>query len=116
MKPAAYNLPSVTRGDTWSGFRVTGVLVDEAAPSSNLSSVAMQFQADGDLDGAIVQSLTSGGGDITINDAATWDFTVNATVLSGLVAGRYRYDLTTTDAAGVLKTYLEGYLMVHQDV
>ena len=61
------------------------------------------------------KALTSGGGDITIDNAATWEFTVEPFAMD-LAAGPYVYDVETTDAAGTVRTYLSGSLTVVQDV
>jgi hypothetical protein len=64
---------------------------------------------------AASKALTSVGGDITINDAATWEFTVEPFAMD-LDAGNYVYDVETTDAAGTVRTYLSGSVVVARDV
>jgi len=112
--PAAFDLESVSTGDTHPGLEVTGVTINEAAPTFSLTSVRMDLRDFPDAATAS-KALTSGGGDITIDDAAAWVFTVEP-FLMDLAAQTYYYDLETTDANGTIRTYLSGTVLVAQDV
>jgi len=115
MKPAKYDMPAVTRGDQWEGFGVA-VLVNAVAPAVALALVEIHFRATPGATGAPLASLSSANADqIEIISAATWAYSVKRQTLA-LPAGRYYYDIQTTDTAGVVKTYLAGTIKVTQDV
>lgn len=105
MNPGVYNLPNMVQGDTWDGISVV-LTVDDIAPTVPLQLVHMTFQADPQAEPTV--TLYSPG-DITINDAATWDITVPAQKLN-LPVGTFHYSLRFMDTNSNLKTYLTGTL------
>lgn len=111
---ARYDLPTCYAGDTFPGLTVSSITVGGAAMTSALSSVRMQVRTTANASTASL-SLTSGGGDITIDDAAAWGITVDPFTIS-LSARDYVYDLEFTDAGGTIRTYLFGKWRIEQDV
>jgi len=109
-----YDLPACFKGDTFPGLTVTGITVNDAAMTSTLASVRMQFRTTANASSAS-KSLTSAGGDITIDDAAAWGFTVEPFSID-IAAREYVYDIETTDSGGTVRTYLYGTFRVKQDV
>lgn len=114
--PATVTLPSVVRGDTWDGFTITGVLLDDEAPASALASALLHFRSAADAAGDPDHVLdTSDPAELVIDDAAAWTLRAPAQILP-LAAGRWVFDLEFTDAAGDVHTYVSGVLTVLQDV
>ena len=107
--PQNYELPAVVTGDTFPAWRVTSIKINGVAPSTALDSVRMDFRT---TPAAAVASLslnsTSNG--ITINNNATWDFTIDEFQLS-LDPGTYYWDIETTTGTTV-RTYLAGSFKV----
>jgi hypothetical protein len=101
LAPERWDWPSVTTGDTYPAANIV-----IAGAESTLSRVRIKFRACGATSAALtLDSDTSG---ITINDAATWDFTIDAIPAVGLAAGIYSYDMETTSAAGTIATETQG--------
>ena len=100
LQPLVWEWESITTGDTFPATNIT-----EADHTSNLSRVRLAFF----LDDAEASSLDLDSDDtgVTINDAATWDFTIDVISVS-LAPGLYHYDLETTDAAGIVSTEFVG--------
>lgn len=113
MIPSTVTLDSLVRGDTWPGFRVQ-ITINGSKPANDLSSVLMHFRTAKDAPGNPSLALTSSSG-ITINDADLWDVTVNSQILA-LAAGVWFWDMQFTDVAGNVNTYIEGRLLIVQDV
>lgn len=101
LKPLRWDWPEVVTGDTFPAINIT-----ESDHESDLERVRIKFV----LSGATSPSLTldSDATGITINDAAAWDFTIDAINPVTLEAGVYSYDLETTDAAGTIRTEFAG--------
>jgi hypothetical protein len=113
--PGKYDLPSVPTGDTWPGIAELSIEINGSAPTLALSSARMQFRDRDDDVGNLVLELTSSGGEITINDADTWNITIEPLDVT-LAAGTYYYDLETTDTDSQVTTYLEGTWLIQQDI
>lgn len=94
-----YQFPDTVKG-TSVGAQVFEVLVNNAAPTSNLQTVVCKFAKDG------VVTLTP---DVTINDAATWNFTVgpmdgmDTAIAEGLHVG----DIKLTAADGKVNKWIK---------
>lgn len=110
-RPANVTLEPIVYRDTWGGFTVsassTGTALD-----SNLSSVRMFFR---DTDNATGLELTNADSEITITDANAWAFTVLAVNPFPLAVGIWYWSVETTNALGIVKTYLAGIVQVVQD-
>ena len=115
MTPGAYTLPAFTHGDTWDGVPTITITIDDAAPSTALSSVRMHFRTTAAQKGSPLLELTSAAGDITITSAANWIISIPAQSLD-LPVGTLYYDIEFTDTAGTITTYLSGTITVAQDV
>jgi len=106
-------LSSIKYGDTWPGMTIT-VEIDNATPPVALSSVRMQFRkrknSEGDADLSLQSPAT-----ITITDADDWIVNIPAQVLD-LGVGNWYWDVEFTDASGVIRTPIEGTLVIDQDV
>jgi len=112
--PGRYTIPAAVTGDTFAGIPELSVTVNGSSPSSSLASVRMQFRTSATATTAALE-LTSADSEITINDAAAWNITVEPFSIS-LDAGNYVYDIEFTDAGGDVKTYVTGTWSVAQDV
>ena len=99
----SFTLSSATNGSTWQGFQTT-FTSDGTTFDDDVASVAFTVL---DSDGASVLALTDGSG-ITINDAATWDITVDAITPLTVAAGVYSYTLQISDAGGIIRDWLAG--------
>lgn len=112
--PARYTLPAAVAGDTFPGITELTVKVNGSAPANSLSSVRMDIRTAADATSA-TKALTSAGGDITINDAAAWNITVEPFAID-IAADNYVFDIEFTDSAGNVSTYVAGTWKVVQDV
>jgi hypothetical protein len=110
MPCAIFNLPDAKTDKTWNGLTAslssTGTTFAE-----ELSAVTMTFK----LAGTVALTLTSAGGDITIDDAAAWEFTVLPITRLSLAAGVYSWAIETTSAAPSIQDYFVGTLNVISD-
>lgn len=108
--PAQHDFGEVVQGNTWLGIYPAMIItVNNAAPTSALASVRMQFRrTPGD---PAAETLSSEDDEITINDASTWNITIPPQVLE-LCAGDWMTDIEFTNAAGEKKTYVAGKLKV----
>jgi hypothetical protein len=105
-----FNLPDAKADKTWNGLTAslssTGTTFAE-----ELSAVTMAFK----LTGTDALTLTSADGDITIDDAAAWSFTVLPITRFSLAAGVYSWAIETTSAADSIQDYFVGTLTVKAD-
>ena len=109
--PDRYNLPACVSGDTFPGFRITSIKINGSAPTTALDSVRIDFRT---TPAAPVSSLRLDSTDgVTINNNATWDFTVDPFTVD-LPAGEYYYDIETTTGT-TIRTYLKGHWTIAQD-
>jgi hypothetical protein len=114
MKPESITLEPFTEGDHWEGIPAITILINDEPPASALSGVRIRFTKD--VRTVEVVELTSADDQITIVDANAWELSIPEQAVPGLTAGKWRWNLETTNAAGVVKTYLEGTLLVLRDV
>lgn len=115
-KPGSITLPPHVRGDTWDGFSVTEVLIDDAVPAVALASALIHFRTSDDATGEPAHVLSTDDADeLVIDDADAWTVTAPAQLLP-LAVGRWYFDLQFTDDAGDVRTYVSGKLTVLQDV
>ena len=112
--PGQLNLEPIVRGDTWDGIPKIVFEINGSPPPNDLAFVRMQFRQEPESNPAGA-SLDSDGNGIVINDAATWDITISPTKL-GLTAGKWLWDVETTDSTGEVKTYLAGTIEVLPDI
>ncbi len=106
-------LSPVVHNTTWGGVEFAYTM---PSGSANLASVVMAFGSteEGPSPDLV---LTSAGGDVTIDVAADWEFTVEPITNFGtLAAGRWWWDVWTTDAAGNVKVYVGGQLEVEPSI
>ncbi len=115
---ASLPLGPVVSGDSWLGrsFQVQvrdAVTREWVSPDgilSPLAAVVMQIHtADDDLDA--LAEFTSAGGDITIDDAGDWQFTVGKVEID-LPAGDYFYGIRCEDDDGDFLTPFKGTFRV----
>ena len=112
MTPAFITLPEAKTDKTWDGMTVsmssTGTTFAES-----LASVKMTFK----LAGVESLTLTSAASQITINDAAAWDFTVEPISRLTLAAGVHSWAIETTSSASPasVKDYIVGVINVKAD-
>ena len=109
--PTRYQLPTVVRGDTFPGLTVSSVKINGSNPTTALDSVKMDIRTTPAAASAEL-SLSSTDG-ITINNNATWNFTIDAFQVN-LDAGTYYYDIETITGT-TRRTYLKGHWIVTQD-
>lgn len=106
---AIYNFPDIMQGDTFraQSFRVT---INNAAPSSTLASVEIDFRLNQAQCGTALQ-LTNGNG-ITITNAATWEFTIDRIAEFTLDPSYYVFSIRTIATDGTRRNYLRGGITV----
>lgn len=116
MKAVNVDLPTHTRGDTWEGVDIGPVLFDDVQPSSALVSCRMYFRSyeSKRFGYGFNSEVVEGQGTIIIDDANTWEMSIDDQDLD-LEAGRWRWDFETTDAAGAIRTLYKGVLTIKQD-
>lgn len=115
MTPPTYTLQPMVRGDQWRGISSITILVNGDPPASTLASARMHFRLSRDSREIGLGLSSAVAGEITIVSAANWQMSVPPRSLN-LHAGLWGWDLETTSAAGVVKTYLEGTLLIQQDI
>lgn len=106
-RPAIVNLTPIIEADTWDGIAVT-FTSNGSAFASTLAYVTMDFRTPA---GLLTQTLSSADGEITIDNAATWEINVPEIVLS-LGDGTWHWSITTTDSEGIIKTRVIGTLPI----
>ena len=106
----AFTLANAITGNTWNG--ITLVLTSDGTTfDDDVASVKFTVL---DSAGAESLALTDGSG-ITINDASTWDITVDEITPLTLTGGVYSYAMEITDAGGVVRTWLAGTWRITSD-
>jgi hypothetical protein len=112
MAIANIQLLPVVRNDTWDGLTGCKFSSTGSAFASPLATVRVSFK---DSTGAVQLALSSDvEGEITITDAAGWEFDVPARVLS-MTEGAYSWGIETTDSADVVKTRVIGSIQILPD-
>jgi hypothetical protein len=106
---ASITLKSVPYGATWNGLPGCTMSTTGTALDDNLSSVTMTFT---DTDGNVGLLLTSAAGDITIDDANAWSYSVDPVSPITLAVGTWSWVLKFTDAAGAIRKWLVGTLKI----
>ena len=99
-----YIWPDTVKGTAMKAVRFV-VEKNGTTPSTTLTAVSVKFAKDG----AVTISPT-----VTINDAATWDFTVNTVAASsmGIAEGIHVGDIKTTDSAGDVEKYVRAQITI----
>lgn len=115
-----YDLPHAYVGDTWDGVPQIQVEVNDDLPAASLAQVRLKVV--NPITKAVLVHFTSvdpaPSGDtlgITISDAAAWKFVVNPISRITFAPGTYDFDLETTDAANVRKTYVTGKWVIRPE-
>ena len=109
MQPVTIHLSNHTKGDTWEGLkREVPLLFDGGAPPADLAACRMYVRTQS---GIVILKFktTPGTGEetITINNAITWLFTVEPTIID-IPNASYYWDLETTDVDGAVRTLYNG--------
>jgi hypothetical protein len=111
MTPAFFTLPEAKTDKTWDGL--TASLSSTGTTFADpLDSVKMTFKLAG------VESLTlTSPTDITISDAAAWEFTVEPISRLTLAAGVHSWAIETTSDAtpASIQDYMVGTITVKAD-
>lgn len=116
MAPGKVTLKPCYKGDTWKGFTVGPVLIDGQAPTTTLVSCKMQFvDKYGGLGYEFDTVAAVSKGLITIDDAATWEVTVEPAILP-LDKGVWKWDFETIDSADTKVTLLAGTIRITADI
>jgi len=102
LKPCVYL-------DTWDGLSNCSFTSDGTAFASELALVRMFFR---DEENQVGLELSSANGTITIDQAATWEFTVNPISPMTLSAGQWYWSIETTDAQDIIKTRVFGTIEI----
>jgi hypothetical protein len=107
---AIYNLPDIMQGDTLraQSFRVT---INDAAPSSTLASVEIDFRANQTANCATALQLTNCSG-ITITNSALWEFRIDRIAELDLEPAFYVFSIRTIATDGTRRNYLRGGMNV----
>lgn len=110
-RPAKYNPPSATTGDTYPGIQF---VISFSGEKEDLSRVRIKVMAvGGSFPETTWDSATSG---VTIDDASAWTFTWDEIAAIDLDAGYYSIEFETTDAAGGIRTYMTGTWQIYQGI
>lgn len=114
-----FDFPPAYVGDTWDGVPLIRIRVDGAAPASALSQVRIKVV--NPTTGAVLVHLVSGTAGvgetvgITITSAANWEFQVNAINRIVYAPKTYAFDIETTAANTVRKTYVFGNWVIRPE-
>ena len=107
-----YNFPNPhVKGDKFLGGQYTLSL--NGSVKDLTSATARCMFRRGSKTGKVVKSLTVGSG-LTLTDASNGVITIDAFVMD-FRPDTYFYDIEITDSAGVIKTFVEGTIVVMQD-
>lgn len=123
MTPQALTLDPFTEGDEWEGIPGLQIQIGPtggpyAAPESPLAIVTMRFKRVGREASAAVELSSETAGEITITDAATWEFSIPPQIVPLLTCGTWTWRIRCKDstATGKPKTYLADTLEVLETV
>jgi hypothetical protein len=106
-----FDIPSHRRGDTFKGFSFEILEDDETTPVDITgSSFFMQFRTAYNSPVAYEASTANNKIQIIDNKVVIMPFKVE------LTPNRYIYDIEWTDAAGVIKTVMEGTWVITKDI
>ena len=98
--------------DTWDGLSDISFTSDGTAFASSLSLVRMFFR---DEENVVGLELSSSNSTITINNANSWQFTINPVSPMTLTAGQWFWSIETTDSANIVKTRVFGTIEILND-
>ena len=100
-------------GDDWDGFYQLSVEIDGQPPGAALALVELVLALENRRppQGAVVLSSVVPA-QILLVSAALWRVRILPQKLPGISAGRWKYQVRFTDAAGVRKTYYQGDMLV----
>jgi hypothetical protein len=99
-------LHPVAEGETWDGLPNCSVTSTGTFTGSSLSSVVMVWKNSAGTTALTRTSATAG--QITITDAANWQFDVEPITTWSLSAGNYSWTLTMTDSSGNIRKRVAG--------
>jgi hypothetical protein len=104
MKPAEYSYGYHVAGNTLDAVRFQ-VTINDATPSSTLATLSAAFYKDG------VRTLTITS---TIINATTWIFDLGPVAAGSmnLEVGTHELQVTTTNAAGRVRSYVAGTIKI----
>ena len=113
LSPETVFFEPCVEGDDWEGVPTVGpVTFNGQQPSAALSSARLVFYESIITYPELV--LTSGAGNIVIEDAVTWEMSIPIVPAESftLKAGTYKWVIETTDADGVVRSLYKGILEV----
>lgn len=96
-------------GTTWDGLTECSFYSAGTAFAVDLESVVMEFTNN---DGTVGLTLSSADNEITIDDAAAWEFTVLPIDSMPLAVGNWKWSITTTDVDGSVKRRVFGTIQI----
>ena len=112
--PSTYKIPNHYKGDTFDGLQFTILNTDGLTPI-DLTGVLIksQFRRKAKK-GILVKEVIIGDG-ITVTDAINGVFKIDSFILDW-AESTYYYDVEFTFTDGTVVTYIEGSLLIEQDV
>lgn len=117
MKPKIIEFPDYPEGTTWEGFSVPAITEGEGNPVASLARVKLTFlqrlcDSEETPDTFHYDStVTAGYGTVIIDNAVTWGFTLNPTILT-LVPGTYDWNCLAKDASDRILPLFAGVFKV----
>lgn len=116
-------LDPITEGDEWDG--IIGLSIKTGpdggpfvAPESPLTLVTMRFKKEGSEGSPVVELSSDVAGQITITNAAEWEFTVLPQIIPELKAGMWAWQirLKNSSTSGKPQTYFADTLEVLETI
>jgi len=95
--------------DTWDGLTNVSFSSDGTAFASSLSLVRMFFR---DEENVVGLELSSANSTITIDNANSWEVTINPVSPMTLAPGNWYWSIETTDAQDIIKTRVFGTIEI----
>lgn len=114
MTPAKYPLEPFTAGDRWKGIPALSITVGGAIPASPISVVTLRFRRSGEAAGTVVELVSPTN--ITLTNAANWQFAIPPQAVAALTAGTWEWQLRITAVDGAKDTYLADELTVFESI
>lgn len=117
MTPKKYTIPAHVKGDTFmNGLGLVFVVTEGVAHTAlDLTGYSIKCQFRFGSKTGIVQASLSESSGIVIYDTNKFSLLADNYIIDWAV-GTYYYDIEFTDTDGVINTYLEGTLLITQDV
>lgn len=108
-----YNPDPIYYGDTWPGIPAISILVGGVHPAFAVASARLVFFRAGKDPGTTPATgcVVASPSGVVILNAATWSMTVPPAVLL-LDRGDWSLQFKTTDAAGIIKTWVAGTITI----